>query len=151
MRGVVFAIVLAGAADARADVVDNWLVGPVLGIHVGDPRSSLLIGFEGGIGHGAERFNLGFEHRADKELYYAELDPWFVVGGSFGVGVDSDRTLQPIIGLWEGVPIAPWSGACDAWHSAVTVAVGYRYTGVHEIYLTVKAGQAMGQLCWDSD
>jgi hypothetical protein len=26
----------------------------------------------------------------------------------------------------------------------VTVAVGYRYTGVHELYVTVKAGGAQG-------
>jgi len=150
MRLVVFAILLAGAADARADGnLENWLIGPVIGFQLGGHSPSpVVIGFEGGGGYGPERFNLGFEHRAGKSFGYAEIDPWYLLGGSLGAGVDSDGEMHPVLGIWEGLPIGTHE-PCSGWHPQISVAAGYRYTGVHEVYLTVKAGEMNGSLCWD--
>ena len=132
------------ALPAHADNnLHNYLIGPVFGIRLSGPSGNVgLIGVEGGVGWGPERINLGFVHRADRELYYVELDPWLWVGGSFGVGIDSAGESHGIIGLWEGIPLAGDSlHKCPAgYSSAFTIAAGLRYTGVVELYATIKAG-----------
>lgn len=136
MIAVMLAPPAAGADEAR-----NALVGPLIGVRLGGregPRT--LLGIEGGLGYGVVRLNAGFEYRADRGLAYVELDPWFVVGGTFGVGIDTAGELQPVVGLWEGAPLM-WSGCGDrGFGRAATIAVGYRYTGEHEVFATVKAG-----------
>src|SRR6185436_16758504 len=101
MKHALLAILVAAAfaAPARADGLANVLVGPVVGIQLSG-RGGGVIGFEGGVGLGPERINLGFEHRSDRDLYYLEFDPWLYIGGSFGFGIDSAGQPQGIIGLW---------------------------------------------------
>lgn len=153
--GIVVAVLVVTRTEARADVESlNLFAGPVLGLRLGDPPGGrLIVGFEGGPGASIVRLNLGVTRRLGHQLYYAELDPWFFVGGSLGVGVDSRGTAHPVLGLWEGVPLT-----LDAFHRcdttgdlrrAATLAVGYRWTGVHELYVTVKAGVTQGFGCLD--
>jgi hypothetical protein len=145
--------VLVLCAQARADARDgkNVLIGPVLGLRLGGPPGDpLILGVEGGFGKGPERLNLGFTRRLDHQLYYLEVDPWFIIGASFGWGIDSNGEGHGIIGLWEGWPIAgdvPCAG--EDWYRIATLAGGYRYTGVHELYITVKAGMTESWGCLD--
>jgi hypothetical protein len=140
-------VVLHVASPAAADGSwQNLLIGPLIGYRVGGPDGSRAIyGVEGGFGVGPERLNLGLETRNHVTFAYIEIDPWFVVGGSLGVGADSEGAVQPVLGLWEGLPIASF-GRPDcviqrsATSSVVTLAFGYRYTGVHELYSTLKVG-----------
>jgi len=150
MQRAIFALALVAAvpAPARADNdLHNFLIGPVFGVRLSGPSGGDfgVLGVEGGIGWGPERINLGFVHRAGRELYYVELDPWLWLGGSFGLGVDSEGESHGIIGVWEGLPVAGrflHSHACPFgdYESAVTIAAGLRYTGVLELYATIKAG-----------
>jgi hypothetical protein len=141
-------LALAASTPAQADEVRNFLVGPVFGIRLGGPPGPrAIVGIEGGAGIGPERLNLGFTRRLDKMFYYLELDPWLYIGASLGVGIDSDGEPHGIIGVWEGLPIIfPECEDDDGFHRAVTIAAGYRYTGVHELYATIKAG-ASEQFC----
>jgi hypothetical protein len=149
MRTVIVILLTLVSGRAHADG-DTWLIGPVIGVQLGgQPQSRLVIGVEGGGGVGPERINLGFEHRDTKEVGYIELDPWYVVGGTLGIGVDSDANAVPILGLWEGLPITSIDGSCNVWHPEITIAGGYRYTGAHELYLTMKAGMMNGNVCFD--
>lgn len=139
------AATLAIAAPARADRGDlrNALIGPVIGLRLSGPDGDAgVYGVEGGLGIGPERFNVGFVHRADRELYYVEFDPWLWVGGSLGLGVDSAGEPHGIVGLWEGFPVAgnALHDCPTGFSSVVTLAGGIRYTGVVELYVTLKAG-----------
>lgn len=150
MRAIVLVVLLAGSA--RADDGTNYLVGPVLGYTFGGRTGGgLAYGGEGGIGWGPERFNVGFEHRDGTTLGYVELDPWFLVGGSLGVAVDSDDEPHAVLGLWEGLPILV--GGCSTTPNeqrpAITIAVGWRWTGVHELYVTLKGGSSE-RVCFNS-
>ena len=132
------AIALGSVAHAE---VRNVLIGPVFGIRLGGPAGDrLTLGVEGGVGYGPERINMGFTHRLWKTFYYVELDPWLYVGGTLGVGIDSDGDPHPVIGAWEGIPLTFPECEGDGYFRAITIAGGYRYTGVHELYLTPKAG-----------
>jgi hypothetical protein len=145
----VLGLVVAWARPARADgSMLNFSVGPVFAIKLnGAGEWPAVIGLEGGVGIGPERINLGFEHRADHDAGYAEFDPWFVIGGTVGVAVDDDGTRHVVAGAWEGIPVAGFEGSCNEWQDMVTLAGGYRYTGVHELYLTIKAGRIDGSIC----
>jgi hypothetical protein len=156
----VFAILLA-ATDARAGgpcsglFAVNAMVGPVVGIRLGG-HSEGIVGLEGGVGCGPERVNAGIELRSRKRSEYLELDPWFIVGGSLGIAFDEDGQRSPLVGIWEGLPLADntCSGPRDAngestptgpgAHQIISISAGYRYTGVHELYATVKAGAWFG-------
>jgi len=57
--------------------------------------------------------------------------------------------MFPVLGAWEGAPIFGTDSALDVmgrcpeddgWYPQITFAIGYRYTGVHSIYVTAKAG-----------
>jgi len=145
MRSLAIVLVLLVISSSRVDAENdtrNVLIGPVLGIRLGGhdgPRG--VFGVEGGVGIGPQRLNLGVEHRDGKLFSYIEIDPWFVLGGSVGVGIDSDGEAAPVLGLWEGIMFKPY-GCSDRYETAVTMAAGYRYTGVHELYVTVKAGES---------
>jgi hypothetical protein len=146
---VVLAVALAPRSAAAGDL-ENWLVGPVLGVRLGSGAGSpLVLGIEGGYGLGPERLNLGFEHRSEKLFFYGELDPWYLIGGSIGFGVDEDGNAHPVLGVWEGLPLSGTDAPCSGWHSQVTVSGGYRYTGVHELYVSIKAGAMNGTFCFD--
>jgi len=152
MQRAIFALALVAVvpAPARADSnnLNNFLIGPVFGVRLSGPSDGDfgLLGVEGGIGWGPERINLGFVHRAGRELYYAEIDPWLYLGGSFGFGVDSEGEGHGIIGIWEGLPVAgdALHGCRRGYASVITVAAGLRYTGVLELYATIKAGVSQG-------
>jgi hypothetical protein len=143
---VVLAIAAAPSPAHADDNLENWLIGPVLGVRLGGGGGAIL-GVEGGGGFGPERFNLGFEHRSDHDVYYAEIDPWYLIGGTIGVGVTDKGDAVPVLGLWEGFPLN--GGSCTGWHDQLTISGGYRYTGVHELYVSVKAGRMQGEFCWD--
>jgi hypothetical protein len=141
---LLISLLLLVASSSRADAdSENWLIGPILGIRVGDHGGSRgVFGVEGGVGTGPERLNLGFEHRDDKLFAYLELDPWLLVGASLGFGVDSDGEPHPVVGVWEGLSLEGEGCNGDQYERQMTIAAGYRYTGVHELYVTVKAGVA---------
>ena len=146
MRSVTVAIVLlaVSASHARADDW-NWLGGPVLGVRLGAPveGSRAIYGIEGGAGLGPERINAGVTRRLDETFVYLELDPWLYVGGTLGVGAVAETgRVHPVLGIWEGIPIIYPECEGEGLHRAVTIAAGYRWTGVHELYVTMKAGRA---------
>jgi hypothetical protein len=149
MRSLIVAmVILATPQLALGGDSENWLIGPVIGLRLGGGFGGVF-GVEGGYGLGPERINLGFEHRADKMFYYVEADPWYLVGGTLGIGVEEDGRIRPVLGVWEGIPLN-FNGDCNGgWHTQLTLAVGYRYTGVHELYATVKAGRMNGDFCID--
>ena len=148
MAAAAVAGMLALPSLARAGDQENFLIGPLFGFVLGG-KGGAVFGIEGGAGVGPERVNLGYSHRQDKGLFYIELDPWLYVGGTLGIGVEDDgKTFHPVLGVWEGYPvIQPTS--CSDWGNTVTIAGGYRYTGVHELYVTIKAGQMQGRFCFD--
>lgn len=155
MRHVVLVVLLvaAFASPVRAEDGDllNFSIGPVVGLKLsGKGDHPFIVGFEGGVGYGPERINLGFEHRADHDAGYVELDPWYIVGGTIGVAIDDENVTHAVAGVWEGFPVAGLDGGnCGDWRSVVTLAGGYRYTGVHELFVTIKAGRIHGTLCFD--
>ena len=100
---VVGCLLCSGAAHAGNDL-ENWMLGPVFGVVLGS-HGGTVVGVEGGGGYGPERFNLGFEHRGTIEMGYVEVDPWYLVGGTFGVGVQSDSKVEPVLGL----PMPAWT------------------------------------------
>lgn len=144
MRIFPIAVVLVLGASGRVNADgQNALIGPILGIEFGGPPGTRgVFGLEGGVGLGPERVNIGFEHRAGKGFGYIELDPWLLVGASLGVGIETDGAVRPVLGLWEGVPVV--GPSCDDFSThyqpTITFALGYRYTGVHELYVSIKAG-----------
>jgi hypothetical protein len=140
----------------------NLLVGPVLGVTWGHGhRVGVSVGVKGGVGHSLVekkgptnagldtyasyanvRLNLGLQRRAGELFGYAELDPWVLIGASAGVGIGARSGVQPVVGVWEGTARNDCSDVPDlhAWRFAATIAIGYRYSGVHEVYVTPKLG-----------
>lgn len=148
MRAGIIALCLVWSGTASAgDNLANWLAGPVVGVVLGGHGGG-VIGVEGGGGYGPERFNLGFEHRGNIEMAYVEVDPWYLVGGTFGIGVQSDGETKPVLGVWEGLPLQLGTG-CTGWRQVLVISGGYRYTGVHELYASIKAGWMDGTVCFD--
>src|ERR1043165_1755440 len=141
MRLVMLVVLALGvlSSPARADDGDllNYSIGPLLGIKLSGPGDWPIIGIEGGVGYGPERINVGFEHRSDHDAGYLEFDPWYIVGGSFGFAVDDENKTHGLAGIWEGVPVAAFNGGCNDWQNMVTLSGGYRYTGVHELFVTI--------------
>jgi hypothetical protein len=154
VRHVVVAMIVLAATPAQADdSLFNYSVGPVFGVRLSGSKLSGpdghrgVVGIEGGLGFGPERINIGFEHRADHDAGYIEFDPWYIIGGTLGVAVDDENNASGVFGVWEGLPVAGFDNCPDGWHNRVTVAGGYRYTGVHELFVTVKAGRMNGNFC----
>jgi hypothetical protein len=145
---VVLCLLCCGTARADSNDLENWLLGPVVGVQLGG-KGALVLGVEGGGGYGPERFNLGFEHRGDVDMVYIEADPWYLVGGTLGVGVQTDGKVQPDLGFWEAIPVRDYGSGCDGWRKIIVLSGGYRYTGIHELYLSLKAGWMNGEVCFD--
>ncbi|HUQ01489.1 MAG TPA: hypothetical protein VM261_03290 [Kofleriaceae bacterium] len=147
--GVVAAVAFPSTAHADEDW--NWLVGPLVGVRLGGVKdgSRAIYGIEGGAGLGPERLNVGITRRLDQTFAYVELDPWYLIGGTLGFGGELESgELFPVVGVWEGIPLKYPDCAGAGLHPAVTLAGGYRWTGVHELYVTMKAGRAP-DFCWD--
>ena len=143
-------MLILAASPAHADA-NNYLAGPILGVAWGRGDATLLVGVEGGVGRSMThdslpwRFNGGIQHRA-RELYgYVEFAPWYFVGGSLGLGIGTDSGLTGLVGLWEGAPLV-YPG-CNERGAVVSISVGYRYTGVHELYIAPKAGLETEPFC----
>ena len=49
--------------------------------------------------------------------------------------------------MWEGLPLTG-NPSCTSWHQEITISGGYRYTGAHELYVTMKAGWMEGDVCF---
>jgi hypothetical protein len=152
MRLVLLAVIMVAAFSSSAHAGDdllNYSIGPVFAVKLSGPGSGGIIGFEAGVGYGPERINAGFEHRSDHDAGYIELDPWYVIGGSFGIAVDDENKISGLAGVWEGLPLTGFDGgSCNGWRNMVTIAGGYRYTGVHELFVTIKGGRIDGALCF---
>lgn len=155
MRSLAIAVLVLAATPAYAedsgdDPVFNALIGPVLALHWGGGHpTGLAAGLEGGVGWAPWlRINLGFEQRGDGPFFYGEVDPWFLIGATVGYGRDGSGRADGTIGLWEGVPLAAPNNCHGGLGGAASLAVGYRYSGVHEVYVTVKGGVSEG-FCLD--
>jgi YHS domain-containing protein len=132
---------LAPTAAWADDDGTNVMIGPVLGLRLREPAGGrAILGVEGGGGWGPERINLGVTRRLGRTFSYLELSPWLYVGASLGVGVDSAGEIHGVIGLWEGLPLVYPECGDHGWQPVVTLSVGYRYTGVHELYAAPKLG-----------
>lgn len=132
----------AYAEDSSDDAVFNALAGPVLGLHWGGGRpAGLAAGLEGGVGWAPwVRVNLGFEQRGDGPWFYGSVDPWFLVGATVGYGRYGHGRGDGMVGLWEGIPLAAPGCGDHGLGAAASLAIGYRYNGVHELYATIKGG-----------
>jgi hypothetical protein len=143
MRTVLAVLLLGGVAHADSGQTRNFLAGPVLGVAFGHHETSLVLGVEGGVGIGPERLNLGAVNRDRHGFVYLELDPWYIVGGSLGLGVDTDSgEVSGLVGVWEGVPVRGLDCNGLGYRFAATLSVGVRYTGVVELYVAPKVGVA---------
>ena len=129
-------------AEASHGNDGNIMAGPILGLSHAPDGWRLQLGVEGGVGAGPERLNAGFEQRAGKLFTYLELDPWLLLGGSFGVGVDEDGDVHPVLGIWEGTPLRSYPCGNGSWIFMASLSVGIRYSGAWEIYAAPKAGGA---------
>ncbi len=138
---------LATARPTRADGDASYLIGPLLGVswggkHVRQP--SLLIGLEGGTSlHPFLPVNAGVSYRRHEAFLYGELDPWLYLGATIGVGYGTTSGAQPVLGVWSPVGCRN-SGPEGSGRVAMTLTVGYRWTGAHELYLAPKVGTLWG-------
>jgi hypothetical protein len=83
--------------------------------------------------------NAGLTWR-DSELFsYVELDGWYAVGATAGFGYGSRGEWQAVLGVWEVVPLAD-NGSCNN-KEMVVASFGYRWTGLHELYVAGKYGE----------
>lgn len=154
--GAVLVLGSTRSAQAQEEIIGlNYLVGPVFGVRVGmDENPHVLVGVEGGIGWGPERVNLGIERRPSSHgvwetFAYFVLEPWLVVGASLGIGVDlRTQEAHAVLGVWEGY--GRLLANCHDWGAVLSVAVGYRFTGVPELYVTPKVGLGQGR-CFVGD
>jgi hypothetical protein len=124
-----------------------------------DRKGGMYFGWEAGIGWPQKlladedegdsdvyvlgRANIGQAFRSDEVFSYATFDPWWVVGATGGVGWGSKSGTSGIVGLWEGVPLIFPDEGCGADPGIlVSMSLGYRYSGVHEIYFAPKIGMS---------
>jgi hypothetical protein len=141
-------------SDARA--LTDAMVGPTLGYDFSG--RSITFGWEAGVGTRPRcwgilgtRFNVGQQLGAGL-LTYAVAEPWYLVaGGTLGGGYRRGTGVVGVAGAWSGLPVWPYLTeprvrvVYPGQHEPsrewlVSLALGYRYTGHHEIYLTPKIG-----------
>ena len=149
------------APSARADIYDyNLAAGPVVAIR--DDRG-LALGWELGAAFGRGLVSnalthvnvggsyalLGTSNEGAEDLsvvHYLVWEPWFIVGGTLGVAIDTGARFHPAFGVWEGLlvelstdeevdPYAPH-------RIFLSFAFGFRWWGteVSELYFTPKIG-----------
>lgn len=154
LAGVIAALAAMSSRAARADhkFPTSQMVGPLFGIAWGGDEKRephLTAGIEGGIGlHELLVFNAGATWRGDELFSYVELDGWFFLGGTLGFGHGTRTGSQAVLGVWEMLPyVKEIDGGCDD-ATLVVFSAGYRWTGMHELYVTGKYGDAW-EPCWD--
>lgn len=149
------AILLAAPAVAHADHEDedgefpsSASAGPTVGISWGTGvPAHLIVGLEAGVGFNALLYaNGGVTYRNHELFSYVELDGWFLVGGTLGFGYGTFSEWQAVAGIWEALPLSD-NGPCSK-TQIVSVSFGYRWTGLHEIYVAGKYGE-YEDFCWD--
>ncbi len=112
----------------------------------GDPvptTASLFTHFTGGM---SWRPGLAGADARERVTYLA-WEPWFLLGGTFGVAHSStDEGLRPLLGWWEAAPYVLGSGKrefplyeCSPCYT-VSLAIGWRWDGAGEFYLSPKLG-----------
>jgi hypothetical protein len=150
MARVTCAVVALGglglaSAPAHAEKdPESTLIGPVFGLTWG--RGRLLhatLGGEAGFTIAPlVSVNAGVTWR-DQELFaYGELDGWFVVGATAGVGYGTRSEWSPVVGVWELAPLGIDDG-CQR-ETGFVISAGYRWTGLHELYVAPKYGEVEG-------
>jgi hypothetical protein len=132
------------SAKAEAPPV-NFSAGPQVAWSWGKV-SAWEWGWEGGAGLGVYRVNLGQTRRKGGGLAYGVFEPYtpLYVGGTVGGGYDDALGGVLVLGLWESYPLV-YPDRClpeqrRRFGLLLTIAVGYRYAGSHQLYLTTKAG-----------
>lgn len=130
-------------AYAEPQFPESKLIGPLVGIAWGkDHPAHPTIGVEGGIGLDELLIlNAGSTWRGGELFSYVELDGWFFLGATAGYGHGTRDGWQAVVGIWEPLPPKVLESGCDE-ARLVAFSVGYRYTGLHEVYLTAKYGDA---------
>jgi hypothetical protein len=136
--------VILDSRGAVADCAADFSLGPQVAWSWGK-TSGISWGWEAGAGCGPQRLNVGQIYRQDGALSYAVAEPYTLyIGLTLGIGYERKNGLVPIFGLWEGVPVVyPDNCAPDRrtdFGFLFTVAMGYRYGGGHQVYLTPKGG-----------
>jgi hypothetical protein len=63
------------------------------------------------------------------------------------MGYGTRSEWSPVLGLWEAVPLWVDEHGCDS-ATLVSLSAGYRWTGMHELYLGGKYGE-MPWFCID--
>lgn len=140
--------------SAFADYPLNFLAGPQVAWSWGRTKG-VLWGWEAGVGYGAQRLNLGQAYGREQTLSYGVAEPYTLyVGGTLGVAFERTSGVLPVFGVWEGVPVI-YPEICEPERRAdfgflLTVAVGYRYVGGHQVYVAPKAGVSHSAIGCDS-
>jgi len=142
------------AVAPRAAIADHeeWprsaLLGPVIGVSWGQGnKAHPTLGLEGGIGlHELAYLNAGITGGDDEVFSYVELDGWYAVGATVGVGHGTERGVQPVLGVWEALPMI-LEETCDT-ATVIAFSAGYRWTGKHELYVAAKYGDTWN-FCFD--
>jgi hypothetical protein len=86
-------------------------------------------------------------------ISYLAWEPWLFLGGTAGVARSStEQAWKPLLCVWEGAPyvfggqddhrnLVPYCGPC----LTLSVALGWRWGGSGELYVTPKVGILNGE------
>lgn len=152
LASAIMVLLHARAASAQSPL--NTSGGPQLAWSWGK-ASGVSWGWEVGVGYGPQRLNVGQVRGERDALSYAVAEPYTLyIGGTLGMGYTRTNGLVAVFGLWEGLPVV-YPDNCQSDRRTecgflFTVALGYRYFGAHQIYLTPKAGVSQSATACDS-
>ena len=123
-------------------------IGPTVGYAFGHGPT---LGVEGGAGWESDKDplflngNVGFSYRFEGDdgdlVGYAVFEPWSYVGLTVGGAMGSRSGAEGVVGVWDGVALPLRDLRCSPDRKGPTwlsLAVGYRWAGLHEIYFTPK-------------
>lgn len=155
VAAVVVGIVAGDASPASANhesetFPTSSLIGPVVGwTWGGGARPQGLVGVEAGLGFNLLLYaNAGLTLRNDEVFAYAELDGWLLIGATAGFGYGTKSEWQPVLGVWEALPVQVGEPSCSN-QRVLVISAGYRWTGMHELYVAPKYGMTEVS-CWES-
>jgi len=115
----------------------------------GDPvlsTASLLTRFNGGMSWRPPLAGGGTRER----VTYLAWEPWLALGGTLGVRTSSTEGVHSLLGLWEGVPfvLGAFKRSAPLYRcspcTTFSLALGWRFDGAGEIYVTPKVGLLNG-------